>query len=387
MAWIESRGSRFLVAWRDVNGRRHSRSAATREEAQQLKAVAEFQLEQRRLGMPDPDDPDFFLKLDAMKVGPPTRADERERTLAGYLRRIIDRDKELRKSTREQYTVTLRTHIEGTILGNTDVRLIEAEMIRGFWEDLDAGVGARRNVYLLLSKAFNRAIRDGIIDISPLVRAGLKRPPKGRQEEVIPLTVAELEKLAAAAAVRNPRDRIAVLLMGYAGLRAGEVGGLRLQDIDFHKCKLSIRQQVVQTHSEKYISPLKTKAARRTIEVACSVVEEIATFLQSNPPASDGRILHGVGDDAWAQKKINRAVHVAAERAGLPPVNSHQLRHTAVSLLVDAGANPRAIQSYVGHSDISMTLGTYGHLFDAGGSALAASMEGRRVAYRTGSTE
>jgi integrase len=67
-------------------------------------------------------------------------------------------------------------------------------------------------------------------------------------------------------------------------------------------------------------------------------------------------------------------------------VNAHQLRHTAVSLLIDAGANARAIQSFVGHSDIRMTLGTYRHLFDHGGAALADIMEGLREEHRNGST-
>ncbi len=64
------------------------------------------------------------------------------------------------------------------------------------------------------------------------------------------------------------------------------------------------------------------------------------------------------------------------------PVNSHLLRHTAVSLLIDDGANPKAIQAFVGHSNIRETMDTYGHLFDYGGQALADSMERRREQYR-----
>lgn len=65
-------------------------------------------------------------------------------------------------------------------------------------------------------------------------------------------------------------------------------------------------------------------------------------------------------------------------------VNAHQLRHTAVSLLIDAGANPRAIQAFIGHSDVRMTLGVYGHLFDQGGQALADIMADLHEAHRNG---
>src|SRR5205807_8131462 len=134
------------------------------------------------------------------------------------------------------------------------------------------------------------AVTDEIIDASPIKRSGIKQPAKGRREEIIPLTVDELERLADAAGKSHQRDRLAVLLMGYGGLRAGETGGLRVQDVDFAKCKLSIRQQIVQTHREKHVAPLKTKSARRTIEVACSVTKELKSYVQKNPPCPDGRI-------------------------------------------------------------------------------------------------
>jgi integrase len=84
-----------------------------------------------------------------------------------------------------------------------------------------------------------------------------------------------------------------------------------------------------------------------------------------------------------AHNAINHGVQLAAKRAGFPAF-AHQLRHTAVSFLIEDGANPKAIQAFVGHSDIRETLETHGHLFDYGGEALAASMEKRREQFRNG---
>jgi integrase len=304
-------------------------------------------------------------------------------TFENYLRGLIEADKTLRQTSRETYLHSLKNHIAGTELGDTDIRAVSAETVKAFWAQLHVGIGALRNVYQLLAKAFNHALNvEGIIPFSPLKRAGIKRPARGRRQEIVPLNVSEIERLAEAAV--HPRDRVAILLMGYAGLRAGEIGGLRVQDIDFEKCRISIRQQVVQTHTEKSITTLKTRSARRTIEVACSVVRAVEEFIAAHPPSEDGRIFHGVrGDtDLWAHSKINRQVHKAAIAAGLRPVHAHLLRHTAVSLLIDDGANPKAIQAFVGHSNITETLQTYGHLFDFGGSALAVSMERRRQEHQ-----
>ena len=46
-----------------------------------------------------------------------------------------------------------------------------------------------------------------------------------------------------------------------------------------------------------------------------------------------------------------------------PKVRTHDLRHTCASLLISLGAHPKAIQERLGHSDISVTLNLYGHLF------------------------
>jgi integrase len=385
MAWIEKqkRGG-WLVRWRE-EGKTVSKYFSDQHEARNFASSQTREAVYEKAGWTVVKYPLGKVAMSAFGdagLGKPVVM-ERD-TLAGHLRRIVDGDKELRETTREQYGITLRTHIEGTALGQADIRAITPQMAREYWEGLDAGVGARRNIYLLLSKAFTRAVKDGVLQVSPLVRADIKRPPKGRRTEVIPLTVPEVEALAAAAADRNPRDRLAVLLMAYAGLRAGEIGGLRVHDVDFVKSKLSVRQQVVRTHARRYLSPLKSKAARRTIEVASSVIDELREFVDTNPPADDGRIFHGPDGSMWAHDKVNLAVRVASKRAGTPATHAHALRHTAVSLLIDDGVNPKAIQAFVGHATITETLQTYGHLFDFGGRALAASMEQRREVYRNG---
>jgi hypothetical protein len=71
------------------------------------------------------------------------------------------------------------------------------------------------NVYRLLAKTFNQAIRDGLRDSSRLARAGIKRPSKKRATEVVPLTVEQIEHLADAAT--SERDRLCILTSAYAG--------------------------------------------------------------------------------------------------------------------------------------------------------------------------
>src|SRR5580765_6026055 len=54
----------------------------------------------------------------------------------------------------------------------------------------------------------------------------------------------------------------------------------------------------------------------------------------------------------------------AARAIGLPGLHPHQLRHTAASLAIASGADVKVVQQMLGHSSATMTLDTYGHLFE-----------------------
>jgi integrase len=366
MPWIRSRRSGFIVCWRDEHRRERSRYFPTREAAEAFVPEAE-QLGKYALvlsrapGIPGWD-----------SASEPARAIDDGFSFADFLRSAIERDRSLRPSSQDTYMHSLRNHIAGTPFGQADVRTIRPEDVRDFWDGLrKLGPGALRNVKQLLSKGFNAAVREGARKDNPMLRAAIRAPAKERQVEVVPLTVDEVERLAAAAG--SERNKLLILLMAYGGLRAGEVGGLRVVDVDVAQCQVHIRQQVVYERGRgPVIGPLKTRATRRTVPIPCSIAEELGEYLRSEAIA-DGFVFGAV-----AHVAVNHAVQRAAKRAGMRPVHAHLLRHTAVSLLIDDGVNPRAIQAFVGHSDIKMTLGVYGHLFPYGGQALADSMERRR---------
>ena len=71
----------------------------------------------------------------------------------------------------------------------------------------------------------------------------------------------------------------------------------------------------------------------------------------------------------------------AWRRAGLEPITLHECRHTFASLLIDSGANPKAIQEFMGHSEIQTTFDTYGHLIEGSRDEVRRRMD----AYLSGS--
>jgi integrase len=74
----------------------------------------------------------------------------------------------------------------------------------------------------------------------------------------------------------------------------------------------------------------------------------------------------------------------AVEASGLPRTTPHDLRHTAASLAVSAGANVKAIQKMLGHASAAMTLDIYADLFDDDLEAVAVALDDARLRESVG---
>ena len=74
-------------------------------------------------------------------------------------------------------------------------------------------------------------------------------------------------------------------------------------------------------------------------------------------------------------------------RAGLPRIRFHDLRHTAVTLLLGGGINPKVISEMLGHSSVAITVGLFGHVLphmqrQAADTVSSTTRGARTVAWR-----
>ena len=63
------------------------------------------------------------------------------------------------------------------------------------------------------------------------------------------------------------------------------------------------------------------------------------------------------------------------QKAALPDMRFHDLRHTCATVLLTEGVNPKFVQELLGHADIGLTLGTYSHFLPSMGDQTANAME------------
>ena len=72
----------------------------------------------------------------------------------------------------------------------------------------------------------------------------------------------------------------------------------------------------------------------------------------------------------------------AARAIGVPDLHPHELRHTAASLAIASGADVKVVQQMLGHGSATMTLDTYGHLFEDRLDEVGDAMDRARDAAR-----
>lgn len=230
----EKAGNRYrvMVPNRDGDGKRGYVSFDTEDEAQEFVARQKSTRAVRTL-IQTPEG--FKGATRATQV-----AMERAFTKGGATPTIAEigaelaEDSDIRPNTRSVYRNALRRVLRDEEFAGTEVGAVTSAQVKRFFKGVEAN---RQNVQRFLAKCFNQAIRDGAIQVSPLRQAAIKLPKgngKLRPGDPRVLNADEVEQLARAAG--NDRDAAAIRLGAYVGLRAGEVGGLRVEDVDMERC-------------------------------------------------------------------------------------------------------------------------------------------------------
>lgn len=220
-----------------------------------------------------------------------------------------------------------------------------------------------------LKAAYNQAIEDGVVTLNPAACLGrLFRSTPDRRSHIQPLTSAEVSALLKVADTHYPVLAPLLLCAVRAGLRMGELIGLQWSDIDFHGGFVEIRRAVVlgevttpKSHKIRRVdlSPQLAQTLRRVQEVRqLEVMAQGRTMPDSVFLSPEGKL--------WDERNLRRGWYRLLTQTGLRRVRFHDLRHTWVSLLIQAGAHAKYIQEQAGHSSIQVTMDTYGHLFPSG---------------------
>lgn len=209
--------------------------------------------------------------------------------------------------------------------------------------------------------------------------------PQATTDEVRPLRPSDIAALADAV---GDRYRVLVYFTGYTGLRAGEVGGLRVRHVDFLRNEVVVEDQVQWVKGGYVITTPKSSRSRRTIGVPGFVMEMLLAHLadRGNDPDAfifcayaQGRIDVGIPVPHQPMRHtsfLSRHFRRAVKAAGLPAATKfHHLRHTCSAMLLEAGTPVYEVSRHLGHSETRITEALYGHIYDTSRQRLAAALE------------
>lgn len=274
----------------------------------------------------------------------------------------------LKASTSERYAGIVRHHLNPKWSGWSVNRITTrdiAEWLNGL-HSAGISAGTVRKVHRVLSLILDAAMADSLIGHNPA--RGIRLP---RQVTTSPrfLTGEQLGRLVDAAG----SDGDVIALLAVTGLRFGEFAALRVGDVDPVRRRLTISASVSVVGSTIVWTTPKTHRARE-VSVPPSLLPALLARCAGRSP--DAVLFTSPNGQVLRLNNWRRRVFApACERAGIVGLTPHDLRHTAASLAIRAGANVKVVQRMLGHASAAMTLDVYAGLFDDDLDVVALAMD------------
>ncbi|MCH9277238.1 site-specific integrase [Bifidobacterium amazonense] len=253
----------------------------------------------------------------------------------------------------------------------------------GEWVEAPKSASVVLRAHGVLAGILDDAVADRRIPANPV--RGIELPRKTKSKHTY-LTGRQLAALADAC--DTPLRRTLVLTLGLTGLRWGECVGLTIADIDFTARRIDVNKSATQINRHIVVGTPKTYEIRRVmypIELE-PLLRAICRgrggdeLVFADPTTKDGYV-----HQPHSPKSDDRSWYAKASiQAKVPRLTCHDLRHTAASLMVKAGANVKAVQHQLGHASAAMTLDVYADLFDDDLDELASRMSALLVSQNVG---
>jgi integrase len=300
-----------------------------------------------------------------------------------FLRRWLDEVAKptLRASTYKSYDDIMRLHlIPG--LGHIALAKLAPADVQAFLNRKSAsGLSPRRVQYIhaVLRRALVTAERWGMVSRNV---AKLVDPPRVTKHEITPLAPEQAKRLIDAA----QSDRYQALYVAAlgTGLRQGELLGLRWDDVDLDAGRLRVRHTLARVDGSLVLLEPKTERSRRTVVLPETVITALRAhrtrqlmerLVAGSRWVDSGHVFATTIGTPIEAAAVTRAFHRALARAALPHSRFHDLRHATATFLLAQGMTLEDVKYLLGHSSITLTSNTYGHVLEKRQHQVAQAMD------------
>lgn len=379
--WKTSKGEEreaWTLAFTDRAGKRHKEQFARKRDAEARRVEVEGQISKGAFRA-DAKTKTVKDAIDAYIKHLTTRNERGEQATTMYLRNTAGQ---------------LRSHVEPE-LGDATLAEITARSVTDLIEKLkDNGVGLPtiRRVIGALSRTLQFAVGQDMVaaNVAKGIRVTGKRGEGS--EKVVPPSkkaLADILKAArdftpdvprgfsaeasAAFLKRSAETNDLALRIKFAaatGLRASEQWALRWRHLD-----LEGRTITVETRVDAFgeFDTTKSESGKRTVPLSKALSEELAARRKQSKFKGDDDFVFpdSTGSHTRHTNFTKRRWKLLIEKARVKDIGWHALRHFAISTWIEAGLQPKAVQTLAGHATFQITMSRYGHLFPSENHATA----------------
>ncbi len=275
----------------------------------------------------------------------------------------------VRQSTFDRYEIAVRVHIK-PVLGRLKLTQLTPTHVAGFYQNkLAAGFAPAsvNKLHVALHKALDQAVKWHMI---PRNVAEVVKAPRPSPEEIRPLNREQTKTLLEVA--KEDRFEALYMLAVTTGLRQGELLGLKWEDVGLDQGVVRVRRTLTRHKARLLLGEPKTKRSRRTVRLTEAAVEALKRHLAHQMVQRDrlGDLYEDQGLVFATQRGTlmnptnlrKRSFEPLLEKASLPAIRFHDLRHTCATLLLSRNVNPKIVSEMLGHATIAITLDTYSHV-------------------------
>lgn len=215
----------------------------------------------------------------------------------------------------------------------------------------------RRNLSAIMNFAVNfYKLEKNIVNIVELPR----------KHEKVKLKYWTLEQFKAFEnELRTPSQIALFNILFWSGMRKGEVLALRICDVGLDTGMIDVNK----SWNGKKVTSVKNTSSERRISVPNHVIDVVRDLIKFKKEKykyvkkTDYLFSGRFNTEPISPTNVNMLLKRGTQRAGLPEIRVHYLRHSHASLLINAGVSLYVVSRHLGHSDIQTTANTYGHLY------------------------
>jgi integrase len=280
----------------------------------------------------------------------------------------------IRARTYERYEEIVRLHLVPGI-GHHQLQKLSPQHLQSFYKKkLEEGLSTTTVIsfHNVLHKALQTAVRWNLIARNT---CDLVSPPRRKRFEIQPLSMQQIRQFLI---VTHGHRLEALFILALAtGMRRGELLALKWQDLDLERGTLQVRRILTRIPSKlpgkgfEEAEP-KTDKGRRSIVLPPFTVEalkghqlrQLEAKLKAGPAWQDHDYVFctSIGTHLNPTRDVLDVLKSLLEKAGLPDIRFHDLRHSSATMLLGMKVHPKIVQEILGHSQIAITLDIYSHV-------------------------